>query len=168
MEHLIKPEFGLTFWTILTFIILVLVLSKFVWKPVLKAVEDRENKINSDIESAKKARDEAEKMKEEIENRIKSLNSEIEQRISKAVYDANLEREKIIEKAQNQAELIISNAKKEVELYKKEIERELEKKLIETSVLISKRVLSDIVDKKLDEKIAEASLREYKTRFSKN
>ena len=168
MEHLIKPEFGLTFWTMLTFIVLVLVLSKFVWKPVLKAVEERENKILSDIQSAHKAREEAEKLKQEIESRIKSLNIEIEERIAKAVYDANLEKEKIIEKAQNQAELIISNAKEEIEVYRKEIERDIEKKLLETSVLISKRVLSDIMDKRLDEKIMEVSLREYKSRVSKN
>ncbi len=168
MEHLIQPEFGLTFWTILTFVILVLVLSKFVWKPVLKAVEERENKILSDIQSAQKAREEAEKIKGEIENRIKSLNIEIEEKINKAVYEANIEKQKIIEKAQNQAELIISNAKKEVEGYRKEIEREIEKKLFETSVMISKRVLYDIIDKNLDQKIMDVSLREYKSSISKN
>ena len=167
MENLIKPEFGLTFWTIFSFIVLVLVLSKFVWKPVLKAVEERDERIRKDIEAAQKAKEESQNLKNEIEKRLSELSKEIEQRISKSVYEANLEKEKIIEKAQNQAELIISNAKKETQIYKIEMEKEIEKKLLETSSLIAKRVLSDIVDKKLDEKIMEAAIREYKN-YSKN
>ncbi len=162
MENLIKPEFGLTFWTILSFILLVVVLSKYVWKPVLGAVEEREKKISNDLEMAQKAREDAERIKNEIEDRLKNLNKEIEERFAKAIYEANSEKEKIISKAQSQAELIISNAKKEAEEYKKHLEKELEKKIVEISTLISRKVLTGVVDKHIDEKIMEVTLKEYK------
>lgn len=162
MENIIKPEFGLSFWTILVFIILVVILAKYVWKPILVAINQREQKIKSDIESAEKARKEAEEIKASIENRFKELDKEIAERISAAVSDANAEKEKIIKNAQTQANLIIETAKKDIENYKKDIEREIEKKLVETSSLIASKVLAEIVDKKLDDKILEVSLKEYK------
>ncbi|MEF3280655.1 MAG: F0F1 ATP synthase subunit B [Elusimicrobiota bacterium] len=169
MENLIKPEFGLTFWTILIFVILVMLLAKFVWKPLLAAVDEREKRIAADVEKAAKSREEAENMKLEIEQRLKSLNKEISERINRAIYEANIEREKIIEKARTQAELLVENAKKEMESQKMAIEKEIEKKLVETSSLIAKKVLGEIVDKKIDEKILEISLKEYKSgSFRKN
>ncbi|MFA7008529.1 MAG: hypothetical protein WC204_06675, partial [Elusimicrobiales bacterium] len=63
MEALIRPEFGLMFWTILIFVLLVLVLSKTAWKPLMKAVEERERSLRHDREAAEKARLEAEKIR---------------------------------------------------------------------------------------------------------
>jgi F-type H+-transporting ATPase subunit b len=162
MENIIKPEFGLSFWTILVFIILVVILAKYVWKPILVAINQREQKIKGDIESAEKARKEAEEIKASIENRFKELDKEIAERISAAVSDANAEKEKIIKNAQAQANRIIETAKKDLENYKKDIEGDIEKKLVETSSLIASKVLAEIVDKKLDDKILEVSLKEYK------
>ncbi|MBP7795870.1 MAG: F0F1 ATP synthase subunit B [Elusimicrobiales bacterium] len=162
MENIIKPEFGLSFWTILVFIILVIILTKYVWKPILVAINQREQKIKSDLENAEKARKEAEEIKLSIENRFKELDKEISERINAAVSDATAEKEKIIRNAQAQANLIIETAKRDIENYKKDIESDIEKKLVETSSLIASKVLSEIVDKKLDDKILELSLKEYK------
>ncbi|NLH39682.1 MAG: F0F1 ATP synthase subunit B [Elusimicrobia bacterium] len=162
MENIIKPEFGLSFWTILVFIILVIILTKYVWKPILVAINQREQKIKSDLENAEKARKEAEEIKLSIENRFKELDKEIAERINAAVSDATAEKEKIIRNAQAQANRIIETAKRDIENYKKDIESDIEKKLVETSSLIASKVLSEIVDKKLDDKILELSLKEYK------
>ena len=134
MENLVKPEFGLTFWTIVSFFILVFILSKFVWKPLLEAIEKRENKIKQDIELAQKAKDEANLIKNQIEERLKKLDKEIKD--------------------------ITENARKEAENYKKEIEKDIEKKIVEISSEIAKKVLYDVIDKKIEEKILELSLKE--------
>lgn len=162
MENLIKPEFGLTFWTISIFFILVLLLGRFVWKPMLKAVDERERKIIKDIQEAQKAREEAQRIKDEIEAKFKNVDKEISAKMSMAIYNANIEKEKIISRAQTQAEIIINNAKKEIENYKNSVEKELEGKIVEISSLITKKVLGEIVDKKLDEKILESTLKACK------
>ena len=160
MENLVKPEFGLTFWTIVSFFILVFILSKFVWKPLLEAIEKRENKIKQDIELAQKAKDEANLIKNQIEERLKKLDKEIKDITENARKEANIEKEKIIALAQTQAHLIVENARKEAENYKKEIEKDIEKKIVEISSEIAKKVLYDVIDKKIEEKIFELSLKE--------
>lgn len=167
MENLIKPEFGLSFWTILIFFLLVLILSRFVWKPILKRLDEREEKIRKDIEDAQNMRQEAEKYKIEIEKKLAQINKESEEILKKIRYEANTEKEKILEKAQAQADLILENARKEIEALKKQAEKDLESRVVDISAMISKKVLAEIVDKKIEERIVELTLKEHKN-YSKN
>ena len=52
--QLVTPAIGLMFWTIVIFILLLLILKKFAWKPILKAVDDRNNSIKDALSSAEK------------------------------------------------------------------------------------------------------------------
>ena len=64
MEKLINDfSFGLFFWTALLFILLILLLNKFAWKPILNAVNDREKSIEDALNQAKKAREEMANLK---------------------------------------------------------------------------------------------------------
>lgn len=160
MENLIKPEFGLSFWTILIFFLLVLILSKFVWNPLLKKIDEREERIRKDIEEAKRMRQEAESYKVEMEKKLSQIAKESDEILKRIRYEANIEKEKIIEKAQAQADLILENAKKEIEILKKQAQKELESKVVDISAMISKKVLAEIVDKNIEERILELTLKE--------
>jgi F-type H+-transporting ATPase subunit b len=155
MEALIKPEAGLIFWTLFIFLILVIILSKTVWKPLINSIVKREEKIKNDIESAEKARQESEKIKQEIERRLGNLKEEINRHFEEAKRDAANEKEKIISNAHKQAELILQNAEKEIEMKKQEVMKELEKKILDISLLITKKVLSNAVDRKIDAQLSE-------------
>ena len=48
MDKLLQPDIGLMFWTALNFLILAFLLAKFAWKPLMKALDDRERKIKED------------------------------------------------------------------------------------------------------------------------
>ena len=54
MDKLLQPDIGLMFWTALNFLILAFLLAKFAWKPVMKALDDRERKIKEERERGKK------------------------------------------------------------------------------------------------------------------
>ena len=56
--ELVKPEIGLIFWTTISFLILLFILRKYAWKPILGAVNERENKIEKAILQAEAAREE--------------------------------------------------------------------------------------------------------------
>lgn len=155
MEALIKPEFGLSFWTILVFFLLVFILARTVWKPLLKAVEDRENKIKNDIEAANRAKEEAEKIKQEIQDRLNNLKAEIELRLSNANSQALQEREKIIEAAKKEAASILENARREIENAKNTASKELQKEVVNIAIEISKKTIAEIVDKQMDAKLNE-------------
>jgi len=95
---LVMPEFGLFFWMLLSFSILLWVLRRFAWGPILKALSDREQSIDAALKSAENAK--AEMM------RIQSGNEMI-------LKEAVLEREKIVKEARDLKESIIRDARHE-------------------------------------------------------
>lgn len=160
MEALIKPETGLIFWTVFIFAILVFLLSKTLWKPLLDAVNAREEKIRQNLESAKKARDEAEAAKIEIEKRLMELSAEISMRLERSQREAAIERDKIIEKASQHAMVLLENAKKEIEAQRSQAEIQLEKKIIDIALLVSQKALGTVVDREIDAQLSRQLARE--------
>lgn len=94
--ELVQPGIGLVFWMLLSFTLLLIILRKFAWKPILKALKDRENSIENALQSAQKA-------KEQMEQ----LNSDNE----KIITEAKKERDRLMKEAREVKEKIISDAK---------------------------------------------------------
>ena len=82
--QLVTPAIGLMFWTIVIFILLLLILKKFAWKPILKAVDDRNNSIKDALSSAEKAKEEMEQLSADND---------------KILTEARMERDSIIKEA---------------------------------------------------------------------
>ncbi|MBF6610605.1 MAG: F0F1 ATP synthase subunit B [Chryseobacterium sp.] len=107
---IIEPGIGLLFWMTLTFLILLFLLTKFAWKPIMKAVNDREVSIVDALNQAKLAKIEMEQLKSDNERIIREAKAErdsilkeareIKDRIVGEAKDiAKLEGDKIIEQA---------------------------------------------------------------------
>ncbi len=94
--ELVKPEFGLLFWMLVSFSTILFLLKKFAWKPILKMLHDRE-------ESIQKALDSAEKAKEEM----KALQANNE----RVLLEAKIERDRILKEARELKDSIIGEAK---------------------------------------------------------
>ena len=73
---LVKPEVGLIFWTTLSFLILLFILGKFAWKPILAAVAERENSIESALSRAEAVKEEMARLTNENEALLKSARAE--------------------------------------------------------------------------------------------
>jgi F-type H+-transporting ATPase subunit b len=93
---LVMPEFGLLFWMLVSFSILLFILKKFAWKPILKALTDRENSI-----------DEALKAAEEAKNEMVKLHADNQQILKQAL----VERDKIMKQALDMKDAIVLEAK---------------------------------------------------------
>lgn len=107
---IIEPGIGLLFWMTITFLILLFLLGKFAWKPILSAVKEREVSIQDALNQAKLARKEMESLKAENEHIIREAKAERdailkearemkEEIVGKAKDIAKLEGEKLIEQA---------------------------------------------------------------------
>lgn len=160
MEALIKPEFGLAFWTITCFVLLVLVLSKTAWKPLLKAVEERERAIKNDRQSAEAARAEAEKIKTEIESRLAALKAEIQRRLEEAKNVAEEEKDLLIGEARIRAGIMVYSAKKEIEAQKAEAVRDLKNKVVELSLQTAEKILMKHLDHRANTELSSKYLAE--------
>jgi len=93
---MIEPGIGLLFWMTLTFIILLFLLAKFAWKPILNAVNDREVTIIDALNQAKLAKQEMAKLKEDNERILR---------------EARAERDGILKEARDMKDKIVSQAK---------------------------------------------------------
>lgn len=94
--ELVKPEFGLVFWMTLSFLIVVFILSKFAWKPILSSLKERETSIEDALNAAKKAKDEVANMKAENEALLQ---------------EARMERDRMMKEARDTKDAIISEAR---------------------------------------------------------
>lgn len=95
--ELVKPEFGLFFWMVITFSIVLFLLTKFAWKPILKSLKEREDSIDEALKSAENAR-----------KQMAALNADNE----RLLREARDERDKILKEAREIKDSIISQAKK--------------------------------------------------------
>lgn len=98
--ELVLPGLGLTFWMVLVFGILVFLLKKFAWKPILTALSERENSIEVALKSAEQAREQMSKLQSDNELLYKQ---------------AREERDQILKEAREMKDNIISEAKKSAE-----------------------------------------------------
>lgn len=95
--ELVKPGLGLIFWMTITFSIVLFLLSKFAWKPILNSIREREDSINNALNAAEDAR-----------KQMSALQADNE----KLLNQARAERELMLKEAQEMKENIIAQAKK--------------------------------------------------------
>jgi F-type H+-transporting ATPase subunit b len=115
---LLIPAFGLFFWTALAFLIVLFLLKKFAWKPILSALDERERGIADSLTSAEKVRSEMSMMKSEHES---LLNQAREER-TLLLKDAKETRDKIVNEAKDaakeEANKIMMEARQQIEFQK--------------------------------------------------
>lgn len=149
MEKLITEfSFGLFFWQSLIFIGLIFLLKKYAWKPILSAVDERDNSIKKAISSAENARKEMETLREDN---------------SRILKEARIERDKLLKEAKKTKEELIHSAKEEAKFEAQKIisqanltienEKRLAIKELKNQVsLISMEIAEKVIKKELQDK----------------
>jgi F-type H+-transporting ATPase subunit b len=156
---LITPELGLMFWTGLVFVLLLFVLTKFIWKPILNAVNTREKSISDSLELAEKTKAEMLALQAQNENLLKEARSERDA----IVRDAKEIATKMVEDSKNnakvEAEKIITSARESINNEKLAAISELKTQIAEFSIEIAEKVVrgelsSEAKQKALTENLA--------------
>src|SRR3989442_10405107 len=96
---LVQPDPGLFIWTIITFLFLLALLAKFAWKPLLQALESRQESIRKSLDDADRAKKELERLQQESTQIIQQARSTAESIIEKSRSDAEKVREDLKLKA---------------------------------------------------------------------
>jgi F-type H+-transporting ATPase subunit b len=139
--ELLNPNMGLVFWMLLVFGMLLLVLRKFAWKPILGAIRKREQKIEDALHIAEKTRAEMEQLHYDnkvLFNQAKEERDEI-LREARAIKDAIIDEARL--KADQEAERIIVAAKESIHYEKLSAITELKNQLAKMSIDIAEKVL---------------------------
>ena len=146
-NSLASPAIGTVFWTTLIFLCFFFLLTKFAWKPILKAVKAREEIIKGSLEAAEKARDDMKRLQADNEAILKKAREEREN-ILKEARDV---RDKLISEAKGKAS---DEAEKLIEKAREGIEREKAKALTEIRdqvAFLSVEIASKLLGEKLKE-----------------
>ena len=162
---LVTPDVGILFWTFISFAVLLFLLKKFAWKPIVGAVNDREQSIRGALASAEKARLEMQNLTADNERILKEARVEREALLkeareikSKMIADAK-------DEAQIQASKLIEQAQTAIQSEKKAAISELKNQVAELSVGIAEKVLQEELSNKdkqlaiVEEMLSQATLK---------
>lgn len=160
---LVTPGIGLIFWSTLIFLLLLVVLKKYAWTPVLKAVKGREERIKSALESAEEAKEEMAKLKADNEVIIKEAKEER----NKLIQEARGIKVKMIEDAKGlaneEAKKIVESARVKINNEKEAAISDIRKQVAELSVEIAEKILKKTLeDTKEQKSLIESSLDDLK------
>ena len=162
MEKLINDfSVGLFFWQTLLFLVLIFFLKKFAWKPILSAVEEREDGIKNALLSAKKAKEEMESLSADNERVLRQAKAERDMLLK----DAREIREKMIAEAKEQAsaeaDKVMASAKAQINNEKMAAIIELKNQVADLSIEIAEKVLkSELKDNSKQKELVAVALKE--------
>jgi F-type H+-transporting ATPase subunit b len=152
---LITPQFGLIFWTTLTFLLLLVLLRRFAWKPILGALETRERQIREDIEQARRGREESEKILEENRAVLVQARRERAEAVEVGRKDAERLKADILEEARRQRESLLAQTQQQIQAEMRVARAELRKEAVDLAIAAAARILAKNLDDASQRKIVE-------------
>ena len=143
---LVTPDYGLLFWMVLTFLVVLYILKKFAWGPILSSLKQREDSIEEALEAAQKAREEMGKLQADNEKILAEARNER----SEMLKEAKDLKQKMIEdakqKASQEADKMIESARQAIENEKEAAINEMKENIASLSVLIAEKILKKQLD----------------------
>ena len=160
MNPLVQPDPGLYIWTIAVFLVLVALLAKFAWGPLLQALAAREETIRQSLADAEKARLELQRLNQESDAIVRQARVEAEAIVGSSRADAERLRGELREKARAEADGIIKNAERQIQL---ETARALEQSRHEAadlSVAIASKLIQKNITREDNERLIDDALKQ--------
>jgi F-type H+-transporting ATPase subunit b len=150
---LTDPNFGLTLWTLVLFVLFAVVLTKFGWRPLLTMVEEREKGIRDSVLSAEQARDEAAKLLVQHQELIREAGRQREEMIKRALADAEQVKGDLITQAKAESDRMVQRAKEQIDREKKLAIQELRGQVADLAVEAASRIVQSSLTPEAQKKL---------------
>ncbi len=151
---------GLAIWTTVVFVIFAFLLAKFGWKPILQALNEREQKIRGSLEQAEKARQEtAELMKQNEKNRA-AADEEYQRIVREAKALAEKMKDEIVERGRSEAQRHLDHAKDELRREVDAAKQQLRGEVADLAIQAAGKILDESLDSKKHQKLVETFLKQ--------
>jgi F-type H+-transporting ATPase subunit b len=141
MNPLVQPDPGLFIWTIVTFLVLLALLSKFAWKPLLVALQARQDRITQALDDAKRAQDEMERLRRESAEVIRQAHAEAGAIVAAGRADAERVREDTKQKARTEAAGILAGAQRQIQAETARARDEVRREAVDLAVAIASKLI---------------------------
>ena len=140
--------------------VMFLFLSYMLFNPAREMLKKRQDKVKNDIDSAEKSREEAAKLKEEYENRLREIHKEEDAILSAARQKALENETKIIDQAKAEAANIIERANHQAELEMKKAQDEIKKEIITVASMVAGKAVGEKLDIEIQDSLIDDTLKE--------
>ena len=140
--------------------VMFLFLSYMLFNPAREMLKKRQDKVKNDIDSAEKSREDAAKLKEEYENRLREIHKEEDAILSAARQKALENETKIIDQAKAEAANIIERANHQAELEMKKAQDEIKKEIITVASMVAGKAVSEKLDIEIQDSLIDDTVKE--------
>lgn len=164
MNPLVQPDPGLYIWTIVTFLVLLALLARFAWRPLLDALEQRQNTIRRSLDDARQAKEELQRLQAESARILAEARNEAAGIISSTRADAARFADEMKQKARSDAETIVRNAQREIDNQTARAVQSIRREAIDLSVAVAAKILRRDLSPADNERLVDDTIREMQTK----
>ena len=161
---LVQPDPGLYIWTIVTFLILLGLLAKFAWGPLLDALQKREDAIRSSLDDARKAKEELARLQAESARILAEARNEAAKIISSTRSDAARFADEMKQKARADAEAVVKNAQREIDTQTNRAIDTIRREAIDLSVAVASKILRREISPADNQRLVDDTIREMQAK----
>jgi len=154
---------GNAVWTLAIFLIVVVVLGKFAWGPVLALLQEREAFIHKSLSDAKRDREDAEASLKGYAAKLQSAQAEAVAIIEDARRDSERLREELRQRAKAEADTILKNAERQIEMQTTRAVQQIRQEAVDLSVTIASKLLQRNISKEDNEKLIADALKQIES-----
>jgi len=155
---------GLVVWTLVTFVALLLILKKFVWGPILAAVDRREESLKQMFESAEKAKLQAQQLLESYEKQLAAAREEVEKIIENGKIRAGKAADEIIAQAHEESRELVERAKAEIIRERDEAAAQIRNEVVRISLEAAERLIMKSLEEADHRRFIEQTIADIETR----
>jgi F-type H+-transporting ATPase subunit b len=164
MNPLAQPDPGLYVWTIITFLVLLVVFNKLAWQPLKRVLQTREELIRKSLDDAHKAKQELERLHVESQRILTEARVSADKILSETRSDANRLRDELKQKAQSEAAGIVKNAERQIEMETARALQQIRTEAVDLSVALASKLLQRNLTKEDNERLIEETFRQIEAR----
>ena len=152
---LITPHIGLIFWTLITFLLLLVLLSKFAWGPILGAMNAREEGIKGDLDRARKEREDAQRLLEEHRALVNLARKERAEAVEAGRRDAERLKAEILDEARKQREQLMKQAEMQIDAGLRQARAGLKSEAADLAIQAASKLMGKSLDDATQRRLVE-------------
>ena len=157
---LVQPDPGLFIWTIATFLVLLVLLAKFAWKPILQALESRQEMIRKSLDDAEQAKQDLEQVQQESAKIVAQARVEADAIVANSRTDGAKLREDLRQKARAEAGEIVKNAEQKIQQERDRALSQIREEAVDVSLMIASKLIQRNLSREDNEALIEDALKQ--------
>jgi F-type H+-transporting ATPase subunit b len=159
-NFLVSPNVGLMIWTLLAFVLAMLVLRKYAWPAITEALDKRQRAIEESIDVAERTRSDAQQLLQEYRDRLREARAQADEIVGRARKAGEVHERETLEKARLQREELMEQTRRDIDAETRRAIQEIRNEVADLTVMATEKVTRKTLDADDQKRLVEEALRE--------